>query len=165
MLFSEQILALSYNLLFTQTTDMTKISIINGPNLNLLGTRETSIYGQLTLADIENNCQKLAQTLACKIDFLQSNYEGQLVDWIQQAGDKSAGIIINPAAYTHTSIAILDALKAYHGWVIEVHLSNIKEREEFRQHSYVSLRADEVICGLGAEGYELALRNMLKKLT
>jgi 3-dehydroquinate dehydratase-2 len=143
---------------------MKKILIVNGPNLNLLGTRETAIYGELTLADIENNCQKLGQELKLEIEFLQSNYEGQLVDWIQQARNDADGIIINPAAYTHTSIAILDALKAYDGLVAEVHLSDIKQRESFRHHSYVSLRADKVICGLGAEGYELAMRYMAEQL-
>ena len=134
------------------------ILILNGPNLNLLGTRQPEIYGRETLADVEAACARLASDLGVTTDFRQSNHEGQLVDWIQGARDDAAAIIINPAAYSHTSVAILDALKAFDGPVIEVHISNIHQREAFRHHSYVSQRADGVIAGCGTEGYLLALR-------
>lgn len=137
-----------------------KVLILNGPNLNLLGTREPEVYGTATLADVEAQCGKRAKTLGLTIDFRQSNSEGELVGWIQGARDGIAGLIINPGAYTHTSVAILDALLAVGLPVIEVHLSNIHKREEFRRHSYVSRAAEGVICGFGAHGYLLALEAM-----
>lgn len=141
-----------------KSTKEQTIYTLNGPNLNLLGTREPHIYGTLTLADIASKCQKLSAKLGFNNKFLQSNYEGQLIDWIQQAQQQQVkAIIINPAAYTHTSIAILDALKAYEGIVVEVHLSAIETRESFRHHSYIALRADKVITGLGVKGYEEAI--------
>lgn len=136
------------------------IHILNGPNLNLLGKRQPEIYGHETLADVERDCTRLAAELGVEIRFLQSNHEGQIIDWIHQARDEAAGIVINPAAFTHTSVAILDALKAFDGPVIEVHVSNVHQRETFRHHSYVSLRADGVIAGCGTEGYRLALRRV-----
>ena len=136
------------------------IYILNGPNLNLLGEREPEIYGYQTLADVEARCAELAKSLGMEIRFLQTNHEGQLVDWIHEARQKAGSIIINPAAYTHTSISILDALLMFEGTVIEVHLSNIHKRERFRHHSYVSKRADGVILGCGIEGYELAIRRV-----
>jgi 3-dehydroquinate dehydratase-2 len=133
------------------------VLILNGPNLNLLGVRDPSIYGSDTLADIEERCLARAATLDLQIDFRQTNHEGQLVDWIQEARESAEGIILNAGALTHTSVAVLDALSAADLPVIEVHLSNIFRRETFRRHSYVSLAASGVICGLGAHGYELAL--------
>lgn len=135
-----------------------KILILNGPNLNLLGLRQPEIYGRETLADVDAACARLAADLGVTTDFRQSNHEGQLVDWIQAAREDAAAIIINPAAYSHSSVAILDALNAFEGPVIEVHISNIHRREAFRHHSYVSQRADGVIAGCGTEGYLLALR-------
>ncbi|MEE9333019.1 MAG: type II 3-dehydroquinate dehydratase [Granulosicoccaceae bacterium] len=142
----------------------TQISIFNGPNLNLLGQRQPEIYGSDSLEDVENNCKTIADTLGVKVDFRQSNYEGKLVGWIQEARSLSAGIIINPAAYSHTSVAILDALNAFDGPVVEVHISNIHKREEFRHHSYVSKRADAVIAGCGIDGYVIALQYIHKLL-
>ena len=136
------------------------IYILNGPNLNLLGQRQPEIYGRETLADVAQACSDLAEDLGVSIRCLQSNHEGQLVDWVQDARAEGAGVIINAGAYTHTSIAILDALNAFDGPVIEVHISNIHKREGFRQHSFVSQRADGVIVGCGTEGYLLALRRM-----
>lgn len=136
------------------------ILLLNGPNLNLLGQREPEIYGAQTLRDIETASATLAARLGLDLEAMQSNWEGQLVDWIQQARQSADGLIINPGAYSHTSVAILDALNAFEGPVIEVHLSNIHKREAFRHHSYVSRRADAVIAGCGAHGYELALRHM-----
>jgi 3-dehydroquinate dehydratase II len=133
------------------------ILVLNGPNLNLLGSREPSIYGRASLADIWKACQKRAKALGLTIDFRQSNHEGELIDWIQAARGKNAGIVINPAGYGHTSVALLDALVSCDLPVIEVHLSNIFKREAFRHHSYVSQGARGVICGLGAQGYLLAL--------
>ena len=137
------------------------IFILNGPNLNLLGLRQPEIYGSQTLDDVAEACSALADDLGVSIRFLQSNHEGQLVDWIQEARGAASGIIINPAAYSHTSVAILDALSAFDGPVIEVHISNIHKREAFRQHSFVSARADGVIAGCGVEGYLLGLRRMV----
>lgn len=137
-----------------------KVLIINGPNLNMLGTREPSVYGYQTLADIEALCEEEAERLDLEIDFRQTNSESQIIEWIQEARDSVAGIIINPAAYTHTSIAIMDALQAACLPVVEVHLSNIHKRETFRHHSYVSLAANGVICGFGGAGYALALQAM-----
>jgi 3-dehydroquinate dehydratase-2 len=136
------------------------IYVLNGPNLNLLGKRQPEIYGRETLADVEADCVRLAGELGLTVRFLQSNAEHQLIDWIHEARDEAAGIVINPAAYTHTSVAILDALNAFEGPVIEVHISNVHRREAFRHHSYVSLRADGVIAGLGPLGYQLALRRL-----
>ena len=136
---------------------MPTVFILNGPNLNLLGVREPSIYGRDTLGDIEERCSARAAALGLEIDFRQTNHEGQLVDWIQEARESADGIILNAGALTHTSVALLDALSAAELPVIEVHLSNIFRRESFRHHSYVSLAANGVICGLGARGYELAL--------
>jgi 3-dehydroquinate dehydratase II len=133
------------------------VFILNGPNLNLLGVREPSIYGRDTLGDIEERCTARAAGLGLGIDFRQTNHEGQLVDWIQEARESADGVILNAGALSHTSVALLDALSAAELPVIEVHLSNIFRRESFRHHSYVSLAANGVICGLGAQGYELAL--------
>ncbi|MEY4698511.1 MAG: type 3-dehydroquinate dehydratase [Pseudomonadota bacterium] len=136
------------------------IYILNGPNLNLLGLRQPEIYGRATLEDVADDCAALAEDLGLTIRFHQSNHEGQIIDWIHEARGQGAGIIINPAAYTHTSVAILDALNAFEGPVLEVHISNIHKREAFRHHSFVSARADGVIAGFGTEGYVLALRRM-----
>lgn len=136
---------------------MPTVFILNGPNLNLLGVREPAVYGHDTLGDIEERCTACAASLSLQIDFRQTNHEGQLVDWIQEARESADGIILNAGALTHTSVAVLDALSAAGLPVIEVHLSNIFRRESFRHHSYVSLAANGVICGLGAQGYELAL--------
>ncbi len=133
------------------------VYIINGPNLNLLGSRQPEIYGRQTLDDIKNLCSAKAKSLGLEIAFMQSNAEGELVDMIQEAGAKGCGVIINAAAYTHTSIAILDALKACDVVCIEVHLSNVFAREAFRHKSYVSQAVTGMICGFGAKGYELAL--------
>ena len=141
------------------------ITVLNGPNLNLLGLRQPEIYGRETLDDVAAKVSDLAEELGLSVRALQSNHEGQLVDWIHEARGSSAAIIINPGAYSHTSVAILDALNAYEGPVLEVHISNIHKREAFRHHSYVSARADGVIAGCGTEGYLLALRriaNLLK---
>ena len=136
---------------------MPAIYILNGPNLNLLGVRDPSIYGRDTLADIEERCLARAASLDLQIEFRQTNHEGQLVDWIQEARAAADAIVLNAGALTHTSVAVLDALHAAELPVIEVHLSNIFRRERFRHHSYVSLAARGVICGLGAHGYELAI--------
>ena len=136
---------------------MPTVFVLNGPNLNLLGVRDPSIYGRDTLGDIEERCAARAAALDLELDFRQTNHEGQLVDWIQEARESADGIILNAGALTHTSVALLDALSAAELPVIEVHLSNIFRRESFRHHSYVSLAASGVICGLGAQGYELAL--------
>lgn len=135
------------------------IHVLNGPNLNLLGEREPALYGTATLADIERLCRE-ALPGGWEMRFGQSNHEGELVDWIQEARRLADGIVINPAAYTHTSVAILDALQAFEGPVVEVHLSNVHRREAFRRHSYVSLRADAVIAGMGPDGYPAAIRRV-----
>jgi 3-dehydroquinate dehydratase II len=137
--------------------DITSIMIINGPNLNLLGVRQPEIYGTETLGDIEAACQERAATLDVEIDFRQSNFEGEIVNTIHEARSNHDAIIINAAGYTHTSVAILDALRASDLPVVEVHLSNIHSRESFRHHSYVSLAATGLICGFGSHGYLLAL--------
>lgn len=134
-----------------------RVLILNGPNLNLLGTREKSIYGGDTLADIEAMCRETCDKLDMACDFRQSNHEGELVDWIQSARKTADAIVINPAAYSHTSVAIHDALRTLDKPILEVHLSNIHQREPFRHHSYVSAVAMGVICGLGPRGYTLAL--------
>lgn len=136
------------------------VLVVNGPNLNMLGQREPDVYGRATLADIERDCAAEADRLGVDVAFVQSNHEGQLIDWIQDARTQRAGIVINPAGLTHTSVALLDALLASALPVIEVHLSNIHRREEFRRHSYVSRAAIGVICGLGPQGYTLALQAM-----
>lgn len=137
-----------------------QIYILNGPNLNLLGRRQPEIYGAETLEDVLARAGGVAKALGLTVRGLQSNHEGELIGWIHEARDKAAGIVINPGAFTHTSVAILDALNAFDGPVIEVHISNIHKREAFRHHSYVSLRADGVIAGCGTEGYDLALRRL-----
>ena len=136
------------------------VLILNGPNLNLLGVRQPHIYGYETLADIEAQCRTLAGELGLTVEFKQSNAEHHLIDWIQEARETAAGLIINPAAFSHTSIAIMDALGACEFPILEVHLSNVHRREAFRHHSYVSLVATGVIAGFGAQGYLLALRHM-----
>jgi 3-dehydroquinate dehydratase-2 len=137
------------------------IYVINGPNLNLLGTREPETYGRATLADIEKLCAATAKQHGYAIEFRHSNREGELVDWIQEAGkNKAAGIVINPAGYTTTSIAILDALLAVKVPAVEVHISNIHARESFRHDSYISKAARAVICGFGPEGYALAITGL-----
>ena len=136
------------------------VLILNGPNLNLLGLREPEIYGRRTLDDIRALCESHAQGHGLAVDFRQSNHEGELIDWIQQAQAAHAGIILNPGGYTHTSIAIMDALRATDLPVIEVHLSNIHRREPFRRRSYVAQAARGSICGFGAHGYLLALDAM-----
>ena len=133
------------------------VFVLNGPNLNLLGVREPHIYGTTTLDQVKSACEARAAALGLDVDFRQSNHEGVLVDWVQAARTEACAIVINPAAYSHTSIALLDALKAVELPVIEVHLSNPAARESFRRRSYVSLAATGVIAGFGVQGYELAL--------
>ena len=141
-----------------------KILVLNGPNLNLLGTREPDVYGKETLADIEAKSVKRAEGLGLNVEFRQTNTEGELVDWVQQGRDAADLIIVNAGAYTHTSVALLDALKACGLPVIEVHLSNIHQREEFRHHSFVSKAAVGMICGFGGYGYEMALEAAARTL-
>jgi 3-dehydroquinate dehydratase II len=136
------------------------VYILNGPNLNLLGKRQPKIYGYETLADVERDCRKLAEELKLDLRFHQSNREYEIVDWIHEARESAGGIVINPAAFTHYSVAILDALNAFEPPVIEVHISNVHQREEFRHHSFVSMRANGVIAGFGTQGYQLALRRI-----
>jgi 3-dehydroquinate dehydratase-2 len=137
------------------------IYVINGPNLNLLGTREPDIYGKATLGDVERLCRLQAKHHAFEVEFRQSNSEGQIVDLLQEARAKQAvGVVLNPAGYTTTSVAILDAILAIEIPVVEVHISNIHAREEFRRHSYVSKAAKAVICGFGVEGYALAVSGL-----
>lgn len=138
------------------------VLILNGPNLNLLGRREPSVYGCETLEDIAAACRAHGATLGLSVDLRQSNHEGELVDWIQQARDRAVGIILNAAAYTHTSVAIADAVRSVGRPVIEVHLSNVYAREPFRHHSYISPLAAGVIAGLGSQGYLLALDAMAR---
>ena len=140
------------------------ILILNGPNLNLLGTREPEVYGRTTLADIEALCRERAAALGLTVEFRQSNSEAELLGWIHEAPEHHDAIVINPAAYSHTSIALFDALKAVALPVAEVHLSNIHKRETFRQHSYVSQAALGVICGFGPEGYLMALGALARLL-
>lgn len=141
-----------------------RVLVLNGPNLNLLGTREPQTYGFETLKDIETMCAATAEALDLDLDFRQSNHEGELVTWIQEARGTADAILINPAAYSHTSVAIHDALRAADLPVAEVHLSNIHQREAFRHHSYVSSVAYGVICGFGSLGYKLALEALAQKL-
>lgn len=144
---------------------MTKsIHILNGPNLNLLGQRQPEVYGHETLADVEALCRAEAEGSGLGIVMRQSNHEGQIVDWIHEARHEAEGIIINPGALTHYSIAVLDALNAFDGPVIELHISQIHKREGFRHHSYVSLRADAVMAGFGVAGYALATRHLIGRL-
>ena len=139
---------------------MPSILILNGPNLNLLGRREPGIYGDTTLADIEAMCTAEGERLSLAVTCRQSNSEGELVSWVQEVPGRFAGLILNAGAYSHTSIALLDAARMLDEPLIEVHLSNIYQRETFRQHSYVSLAATGVLCGFGARGYFMALRAM-----
>lgn len=143
---------------------MKQISILNGPNLNLLGKRQPEIYGETTLDDIRARCEKLGVQFGLEVNFQQSNWEGQLVDWIHEAREHSAAIIINAGAFTHYSYAIFDALNAFDGLVFEVHISNVYQREEFRHHSVISSRADGVLAGFGDQGYELAMLRVAKLL-
>jgi 3-dehydroquinate dehydratase II len=136
------------------------ILILNGPNLNLLGTREPEIYGATTLKEVEQICQRRAKQYGLKISFQQSNSEEKIIDWIHGAINGASGIIINPAAFTHTSVAILDALKMVKQPIIELHISNPHRREAFRHHSYVTAAATALICGLGVNGYPLAVEAM-----
>lgn len=136
------------------------IYVLNGPNLNLLGQREPEKYGTSTLEDVRSLCERTAETEGLRVDFRQSNHEGELVDWIQEARGTAAGIILNPAGYTTTSIAIMDALLSAELPVVEVHITNIHRREEFRHHSYVSKVAEAVIAGAGVNGYRYALQQM-----
>ena len=138
------------------------VYILNGPNLNLLGKRQPHIYGHETLVDIERDCSALAKELKLDIKFHQSNREYELIDWIHEARETAGGIVINPAAFTHTSVAILDALNTFEPPVIEVHISQVHKREAFRHHSYVSMRSDGVIAGFGIQGYQLGLRRIAK---
>ena len=136
------------------------VYVLNGPNLNLLGKRQPAIYGHETLADVEKACRHAANELRLELRFHQSNREYEIIDWIHEARETAGGIVINPAAFTHTSVAILDALNSFDGPVIEVHISNIHKREAFRHHSFVSGRADGVIAGFGTQGYTLAMRRL-----
>jgi len=136
--------------------------VLNGPNLNLLGKRQPEIYGHETLADVEAACRKTADAVGLEIRFHQSNREYELIDWVHEAREDAVGIVINPAAFTHTSVALLDALKTCECPIFEVHISNVHQREAFRHHSYVSLAATGVIAGLGTQGYTLALQRLAR---
>jgi 3-dehydroquinate dehydratase-2 len=138
------------------------VYVLNGPNLNLLGKRQPQIYGHETLADVEADCRKLAEELNLELRFHQSNREHEIIDWIHEARETAGGLAINPAAFTHTSVAILDALNTCEFPIIEVHISNVHKREAFRHHSYVSLVASGVIAGFGTQGYQLALRRLAR---
>jgi 3-dehydroquinate dehydratase II len=138
------------------------VYILNGPNLNLLGTRQPHIYGHETLADVEKECRAVAKELKLELRFHQSNREYEIIDWIHEARETAGGIVINPAAFTHTSVAILDALSSCEFPIIEVHISNVHKREAFRQHSYISGVASGVIAGFGTQGYGLAIRRMAR---
>jgi 3-dehydroquinate dehydratase-2 len=142
------------------TTGAKLVYILNGPNLNLLGKRQPHIYGHETLGDVERDCRALAGELGLELRFHQTNREYEIIDWIHEARETAVGIVINPAAFTHTSVAILDALNTFDAPVVEVHISNVHQREEFRHHSFVSKRADGVIAGFGTQGYQLALRRI-----
>jgi 3-dehydroquinate dehydratase-2 len=143
---------------------MPVVHVLNGPNLNLLGTRQPELYGSETLADVEARCARVADQLGLGLDFRQSNHEGEMVTWLQEAGaavraGESVGVVLNPAAYTHTSVATRDAIVGAEVPVVEVHLTNVHGREEFRHHSYVSPVARGIVVGLGTLGYELAIRS------
>ena len=140
------------------------VYVLNGPNLNLLGKRQPHIYGHETLADVEADCRKLAEELGLTLRFHQSNREYEIIDWIHEAREDAEGFVINPAAFTHTSVAVLDALNTFEGPVMECHISQVHKREAFRHHSYVSLRSDGVIAGFGTQGYQLSLRRIAKLL-
>ena len=140
-----------------QSLKLPLIAVLNGPNLNMLGLRQPEIYGRATLDDVEALCADLAERLGLAIDFRQTNAEGELISWVHECRGHAAGVVINPAGYSHTSVALLDALKAVDLPIVEVHISNIHRRESFRHHSYVSQAATGVICGLGIHGYALAL--------
>jgi 3-dehydroquinate dehydratase-2 len=148
----------------SQSDSRPLVAVLNGPNLNMLGLRQPHIYGSTTLDDVEQLCAETAEALGLAIDFRQTNGEGELVGWVQECRGRAAGIVINPAGYTHTSVALMDALLATDLPVVEVHISNIHRREEFRQHSFVSKAAVGVICGLGVRGYALALQAMAEIL-
>ncbi len=136
------------------------VYVLNGPNLNLLGKRQPEIYGSETLEDVERDCRRVAAEHGLDIRFHQSNREYEIIDWIHEAREDGAGLVINPAAFTHTSVALLDALNTFEGPVIECHISQVHKREAFRHHSYVSLRSDGVIAGFGTQGYQLGLRRI-----
>ena len=136
------------------------VAVLNGPNLNLLGKRQPEIYGRETLADVEADCRRVGAELGLEIEFRQSNREYEIIDWIHGYRGRAAAIVINPAAFTHTSVAILDALHAFEGPILEVHISNVHKREDFRHHSYVSAVASGIIVGCGVQGYALALRRI-----
>ena len=138
------------------------VYFLNGPNLNLLGKRQPHIYGHVTLADVEAECRRVAGEAGLEIRFHQSNREYEIIDWIHEARESAAAIVINPAAFTHTSVAILDALNTFDHPIIEVHISNVHKREAFRHHSYVSLVATGVIAGLGTHGYVVALQHVAR---
>ena len=138
------------------------VYVLNGPNLNLLGKRQPHIYGHETLADVEKDCRAVAKELKLDLRFHQSNREYEIIDWIHEARETAGGIVINPAAFTHTSVAILDALSSCEFPIIEVHISNVHKREAFRQHSYISGVASGVIAGFGTQGYSLAIRRMAR---
>jgi 3-dehydroquinate dehydratase-2 len=140
------------------------IAVLNGPNMNMLGLRQPKVYGSATLDDVEALCAERAEALDLAIDFRQTNAEGELISWVQECRGRAQGIVINPAGFTTTSVALMDALLAVELPVIEVHVTNIHRREEFRQHSYVSKVALGVICGLGIGGYALALQAMAEHL-
>ena len=138
------------------------VYVLNGPNLNLLGKRQPAIYGHETLEDVETSCRRVGAELGLSIAFRQSNREYEIIDWIHEAREKAVAIVINPAAFTHTSVAILDALHTFEGPILEVHISNVHKREPFRHHSYVSSVASGVIAGFGVQGYELALQRVAR---
>lgn len=136
------------------------IFVLNGPNLNLLGKRQPHIYGHETMADVEAMCRKQAAALNLEVRYHQSNREYEIIDWIHEAREIAGGIVINPGAFTHTSVAILDALNTFDEPVIECHISQVHKREPFRHHSYVSMRADAVLAGFGTQGYTLAIQRL-----
>ena len=138
------------------------VYVLNGPNLNLLGKRQPTIYGQETLEDVEASCRRVGAEFGLAIEFRQSNREYEIIDWIHEARERADAIVINPAAFTHTSVAILDALNTFEGPIIEVHISNVHKREAFRHHSFVSTVASGVIAGFGVQGYELALQRVAR---
>jgi 3-dehydroquinate dehydratase II len=138
------------------------VYVLNGPNLNLLGKRQPAIYGHETLADVEAECRRVAAECRLDLEFRQSNAEFEIIGWIHEARERAGGIVINPAAFTHTSVAILDALNTCEFPIIEVHISNVHKREAFRHHSYVSLAATGVIAGFGTQGYPLALLRLVR---